>query len=111
MTDELSLFSMAVWTVKEGMEDEFISAWTTFAEWTNDNQHGAMGVYLTRERSNPEVFVTFGSWENDDDLLRWRNTEEFKGFFARARELCTRITPLTLDTVTTIGAPKIFAGE
>ena len=110
MADEVSIFSMALWTMKEGREEEFMEAWTDFARWTNEHQRGTLGIYLMRERSNPHVLVTFGGWESDDDLLRWRGSGEYGEFLARARELCSEVGPLTLDLVATMGMPQLVTG-
>lgn len=103
MVDEVSFFAMGLWTVKKGNEEEFISSWQAFAKWTVDNQFGAIETYLTHDRSDPNLFVSFGSWTSDEALARWRGTNEFKAFFAHGKELCTEVRPLTLDTVTRIG--------
>jgi heme-degrading monooxygenase HmoA len=73
------------------------------AKGTVDNQRGAIEAYLTHDRSDPNVFVAFGSWTSDEALARWRETKEFKEFFARGEDLCTEVRLLTLDTVTRIG--------
>ncbi len=103
MVDEVSFFTMAWWTVKKGNEEEFISSWQAFAKWTVENQSGAIEAYLTHDRSDPNLFVSFGAWTSDEAVARWRETREFKDFFARGKELCTEVRPLTLDTVTRIG--------
>jgi heme-degrading monooxygenase HmoA len=103
MVDEVSFFAMGLWTVKLGKEEDFVSSWQTFAKWTVENQRGAIEAYLTHDRKDPNVFVSFSSWTSDEALARWRETEEFKDFFARGKDLCTDMRPLTLDTVTRIG--------
>jgi hypothetical protein len=34
-------YSSGEWLVREGSEEEFIEAWTTFIEWSLDNAEGA----------------------------------------------------------------------
>jgi heme-degrading monooxygenase HmoA len=94
---------MGLWTVKPGKVDEFMSTWQAFAKWTVESQFGAIEAYLTHDRSDPNLFVSFSSWTSDETLARWRETKEFKDFFAHGKELCTEARPLTLDTVTRIG--------
>lgn len=103
MVDEVSYFAMGLWTVKEGKEGDFLSSWQAFAKWTIDNQFGSIEAYLTHDRSNPDLFISFSSWTSDEALARWRETKEFKDFIAHGKELCTEFRPLTLDTVTRIG--------
>lgn len=111
MTTEGSLFSMGVWDVKKGMEDEFVEAWRSFAEWTSRNRQGALGVQLLRERTFPQRFVTIGPWENVESLKAWRESDEFLEFFDRAKRLCTDIRPMTLDPVISIGEVMVPMSE
>lgn len=111
MSTEGSLFSMAVWDVKKGMEDEFVEAWRSFAEWTSRNRQGALGVHLLRERTFTQRFVTIGPWEDLESLKAWRETDEFLEFFDRAKQLCTDIRPMTLDSVISINQVKVPASE
>jgi heme-degrading monooxygenase HmoA len=109
MTTEGGLFSMAIWDVKRGMEDEFVDAWRSFAEWTSRNERGALGVQLLRERAFPQRFVTIGPWKDVDSLKEWRESSEFTEFFERAKKLCTDIRPMTLDAVASIS--KVTTGR
>lgn len=111
MTTEGSLFTMAIWDVKKGNEDEFVEAWRSFAEWTSKNRQGAMGVRLLRERTFPQRFVTIGPWEDVESMKAWRESEEFKEFFVLAKKLCTDIRPMTLDTVASIARIEVPAGR
>jgi len=111
MITDGGLFSMSIWDVKKGREDEFIEAWTTFAEWTSRNRPGARGVHLLRDRTFPQRFVTIGPWEDTESLKAWRESEEFDKFFARAKKLCTDIRPMTLDAVVSIADNEPHMGR
>ncbi len=111
MSTEGSLFSMAVWDVKKGMEDEFVEAWRSFAEWTSRNRPGTLGVHLLRERTFTQRFVTMGPWEDVESLKAWRESEEFLKFFDRAKRLCTDIRPMTLDPVISFGNAGDLTGK
>lgn len=111
MTAEGSLFSMAVWDVKKGREDEFVEAWRSFAEWTGATCRGALGVRLLRERAFPQRFVTIGRWENVESMKGWRESEEFDEFLDRARKLCTDIRPMALEAIASVPALKAPAGR
>jgi heme-degrading monooxygenase HmoA len=110
MTDEGNLFSIAIWDVKKGREDEFVEAWRSFAEWTSEHRPGALGVKLLRERTYEQRFVTIGPWESVDDMKGWRESAEFEEFFELARRLCTDIRPMTLDAVVSVTA-RVPAGR
>ncbi|MBI0584699.1 MAG: antibiotic biosynthesis monooxygenase [Methanomassiliicoccus sp.] len=101
------LFSMAIWDVKRGMEDEFVEAWTSFAKWTSKNRPGALGVWLLKDRSFPQRYITFGPWKDLESLKAWRETDEFDSFLDKARKMCTDIRPMTLDKVMSLGGIRV----
>lgn len=94
-------YTLATWTVKSGMESEFIKAWDDFAKWTAANVEGGGTGRLLQDDKNPFLFYSFGPWENKDAVAAWRETESFKNFFAKAKELCTEIQPHSLTVVAT----------
>ncbi len=93
------LYALAAWTVKAGKQDEFIHLWEGFATWTSENQPGAGDGYLLQDQENPQKFISYGPWENPDDMADWRSRPQFRQFFAQARELCDEIQPRTLKMV------------
>ncbi len=96
---EGQLYSLGVWHVKQGRERNFIGAWSDFAGWTARNQPGAIEGSLLQDLEDPRRFVSFGPWEDIESIRAWRERPEFKGFFAKAKELCERIEPQTLRLV------------
>lgn len=90
------MYSLGIWLVKTGQEEEFIAAWTEFAKQTFASQPGAIEVVLLRDIENPSRFITAGPWEDQESIDRWRQTKEFQEFFQRAKLLCKEITPFTL---------------
>ena len=93
------IYTLGKWTVKPGLEDEFIKEWTTFANWTAKNVPGTGTGYLLRDENNPLKFISFGPWTDKDAIQQWRERDEFKKFFAKARELCDELEPNTLRLV------------
>ena len=99
------LFTSGSWLVKEGREKEFISAWKDFAEWTSRSGLGAGSGHLLQDTANPRSFLSFGPWESQEAIQRWRNAPEFQAFLASARELCEEIQPRTLSLVALASPP------
>jgi heme-degrading monooxygenase HmoA len=76
------------WVVKEGSEDEFISRWTEFTGWSQENMPGAHGFKLLRQVNDPRHFVSLGAWDTREHIDAWRSSEGFQQRLARCRELC-----------------------
>ena len=93
-------FSVGIWLVKSGRENDFITAWGDFAKRTFNNKSlGAGEVYLLQDLQQPRRFISSGPWDNIQKIEAWRQLPEFKEFFARAREMCDEITPLTMKPI------------
>ncbi|HET7009892.1 MAG TPA: antibiotic biosynthesis monooxygenase family protein [Anaerolineales bacterium] len=92
-------FAASSWLVREGKESEFITAWSRFAEWTSRSGLGAGTGHLLRDEADPRRFLSFGAWDSDSAIQRWRSAPEFKSFVATARELCEDFQPRTLELV------------
>lgn len=94
-------YTLGIWFVKPGKEQEFIGEWTSFAEWTSKNIPGAEKGYLLQDEKNAARFVSFGPWSNEKSIQEWRATNEFKSFVLKAKELCDDFQPNTLKVVST----------
>ena len=57
-------YTVGVWRVKPGRVDDFVAAWTEFAEWTSANIAGAGAGQLVRDTADENRFVSFGPWES-----------------------------------------------
>ncbi len=99
MEDVNQPFSVGIWMVKSGREDEFIAAWGNFARRTFEGNLGAPEVYLLQDTQQPRRFISCGPWESIQRIDEWRKLPEFKEFFAKARELCDEITPMTMEPI------------
>jgi heme-degrading monooxygenase HmoA len=92
-------WTLGIWTVKDGQEDAFREVWTSFAEWTARHQRGALEAYLLQNPQEPQQFFTFGPWEDNEAVAKWRSRPEFEAFVARARKVCDEFRPYTLHLV------------
>ncbi len=92
-------FSVGIWLVKSGREAEFIAAGGSFAKHIFDSSLGAPEVYLLQDIQQPRRFISCGPWESIQKIDAWRQLPEFKEFFARAKELCDEITPMTMKPI------------
>jgi heme-degrading monooxygenase HmoA len=96
----MSVYTMGVWQVKAGCEEDFVAAWQEMAEWTMREVEGAQpGGTLLRDREQPSRYVSFGPWPDDKTIAGWRENPGFKERVARMRDLLQDFNPAILDPV------------
>lgn len=91
-----AIYTLGIWTARAGREAEFIEEWTSFANWTSKNMPGCEKAFLLRDVKNDSRFISFGPWNNEKSIQDWRNSNEFKQFAAKVKELCDDFQPNTL---------------
>jgi heme-degrading monooxygenase HmoA len=92
-------YTHGIWQVKPGRADEFVAAWTAFADWTIANVEGAGWGKLLRDPEHEDRFVSFGPWASLEAIEAWRNLDGWKEHVARIRELLVSFEPSTLEPV------------
>lgn len=97
------LYTSGTWIVRAGREEEFVAAWSDLASWTTAEIAPGQRAMLLRDRDDPSHFVSFGPWDSDEDIARWRASEGFVSRVGRIRELLDRFEAHTLDTVARSG--------
>ena len=81
-------FIAAYWKVKAGSEDEFISRWRDFTSWATQNAPGAKSFTLLHNMSDPQSFISFGTWTDRDSIHAWWEMPGFADRYGRVAELC-----------------------
>jgi heme-degrading monooxygenase HmoA len=99
MMEKKQLYTLAIWKVKPGKEAEFIEAWQAFADWTTHTQASAGEGILLQGEDSPTQFVSFGPWDNAENVVNWRAQPEFRDFLSKARELCEELQPQNMIRV------------
>ena len=90
MTD---LYTCGTWTVIPGREDDFVEAWTEFAEWTSASMPAAGWATLLQDQETPNRFLTVGPWESLEAVGEWRASEGFQERIGRIREILVGFEP------------------
>jgi quinol monooxygenase YgiN len=81
-------YSSGEWLVQTGSEEEFVSQWTTFIEWSLNNAPGARSFVLVRSTEEPRRFLSLGAWANQGAQERWREMPRMQELLSQCRELC-----------------------
>ena len=97
----MAVYTLGIWTVKPGREEEFISAWRDMASRTKTGFPNASAVLL-RDRDRPNRFVSSGPWESLEQVGQWRSSTPFQQGVAQMREFLDGFEPHTMDPVVTI---------
>jgi len=48
---------------------------------------GCNFLELYREQNNTNIFFTYSYWESEDDLIKYRHSDLFKGIWAKTKPL------------------------
>lgn len=97
----MTTYSVTVWVVKPGHEDDFVRAWRELAEHTQRHMVGRKEpTHLLRDRDQPNRFITMAPWDSAATLRAWRAGPEFSQRVAEMRTFLEEFTPMTLDDAT-----------
>ena len=92
-------YTHGIWQVKPGKGDDFIAAWTEFADWTVQHAHGAGWGKLLRDLNDENRFISFGPWESLAAIEAWRSLDGFDERVSRIRDLLVGFEPASLQAV------------
>jgi heme-degrading monooxygenase HmoA len=81
-------FTSGNWMVTEGNEEAFVESWNLVAGWCLEHARGARSFHLIRDVANPRHFVSFGEWDELDDITVSRASPEFLRLFRKTQGLC-----------------------
>jgi heme-degrading monooxygenase HmoA len=86
------VYTVGLWTVKEGREAEFVAAWRAMGEATLAEFPDARGTLL-HDRDKPGRFLSFGPWKSLDQVQAWRASAAFQEGVAAIREFLDGFEP------------------
>lgn len=79
---DMDLYTVGIWRIKAGREDDFAKAWEELLNWTAKNQPGSKGAYMLQDPADPQRFITFGLWESEEAAAAWRTTPRLQKYGA-----------------------------
>ena len=103
-----TVYTSGTWQPNPGSEEEFVKAWTQFAEWAS-GMPGAGTLRLVRDLSHAERFQSFGDWESIDDVRAWKSSPEFRERMARVLQHVDDFQPTELAVVATAEGGEVSA--
>jgi heme-degrading monooxygenase HmoA len=92
----METYTLGIWRVKAGHEDEFVEAWQALASATASEFPGASAVLL-RDRDEPSTFISSGPWESLEMIETWRASDTFRVGVGRIRDHLEGFEPHTMD--------------
>ena len=96
------VWTLGRWVARPGQADGFVAAWREMAEWTLGEFPEAVGTLL-RDREQPDLFFSFGRWEDLEQAQAWRGLPGFTERLSRIRDLLEDFEAHLLDPVATAG--------
>ncbi len=99
MGDKEVIYATAIWSVKQGKEEEFIKIWTDLANWTKANEMCSISVVLLQDLEQKNLFMSFGPWKTPACVQAWREQPEYKAALMKLKEVCDEIKLSTMKSV------------
>lgn len=103
---ESEAYTLAMWRVRPGQEEEFIRAWREDLADFFLSLPGVMGGTLLRSVEDPALFYSFGPWRSLEDIQAMRADPRTPTVLGKLRELCMEATPGVYQRVLTLGLPE-----
>jgi heme-degrading monooxygenase HmoA len=98
-----AIYTTGRWRPDPGKEETFVEAWTAFAAWAS-RMPGAGALRLARDVRSPDVFVSFGEWQDMRAVRAWKGGAEFKERLAQVLQYVEDFEPTELELVATAEA-------
>jgi heme-degrading monooxygenase HmoA len=100
-------YTSAIWTVKEGHEDDFVAAWEDFVRF--GAEHAGSGMFhMTRDVENPRRYFSYAPWESSEAITGWTTDPQFPEKIGRVRAHCDDFERHEYELVTKVeGAVSI----
>ena len=95
-------YSVGMWTTKSGQSDAFVKAWKGMVDYVAQNSVGGIDFYLVQDTEQPNMYLSFGRWENADMFKMWMESPVFKDYKAQLDALCYDIKIKTVKGILNI---------
>jgi quinol monooxygenase YgiN len=93
-------YTLAMYRVKAGQEEAFISAWNGLADTFTSLPEPPIWGTLIRHLTDRTLFYSFGPWHSPEHVKAMRENPEAGKMFAKLHELCVELTPGDYEIIT-----------
>jgi heme-degrading monooxygenase HmoA len=93
-------YSSGSWKAKDGEEEQFVAAWTEFAQWLC-TMPGSGVARLTKDLSEPGRYLSFADWVSADAMHAWKNDPDFRERMGKVQAHVAEFTPTEWELVAT----------
>jgi heme-degrading monooxygenase HmoA len=94
------VYTLGVWRVKPGSEEEFIASWKRLGRVFASLPHPPSDRgRLVRSVSDPTLFYSFGPWRSEEDVEAIRENARAMEAIRELVALCDEATPGTFRVV------------
>ena len=94
-------YTLALWRVKEGREEEFVEAWKGLYDYFLDLPNPPGTGALVRSVEDPGLSYAFGPWRSIEDIRRMRSDPRTPEMIGKLAALCEEVKPGTFQLVVT----------
>ena len=94
-------YTLALWRVKEGRDEEFVEAWKGLSEYFLDLPNPPGTGTLVRSVEDPRLFYSFGPWKSLEDIQRMRSDPRTPEVIGKLVAVCEEAKPGTFQVVAT----------
>lgn len=99
MADEV--YTLGVWRVKAGRQDEFVAAWQALGRYFHTLPHPPGEGTLIQSLEDPQQFYSFGPWRALEDIDDMRSRPETPTEIGKLMQLCDEGRPGAFRVVAT----------
>jgi len=99
--EEGTAYTLALWHVKGGKEEEFVEAWKGLSDYFIGLPNPPGEGTLVRSVEDPRLFYSFGPWRSFEDIQRMRSDPRTQEMIGRLAALCEEAKPGTFRVVMT----------
>lgn len=104
-----AVYTLGVWRVKPGQEEEFVAAWKALGQIFSELPNPPGTGTLIQSVSDPQLFYSFGPWKRVEDIEEMRSNPRAQTGIQRLISLCAEATPGTFRVVAEVpsGIPQV----
>lgn len=102
----MTVYTSGDWLVKAGCEEAFAEKWRELAGATAAEIEPGARQVLLRDLENPRHFRSFGKWQDNDEIVQWRDGTVFGRRIGELYELLESAAPAVFEVAAAVDQSK-----